>query len=96
MNTEVKTSFGTDDDQIKIIFQARTIASIIDLKEGTIIRLSGKEYGIIKNGTIAILAVKDVPATYIAAYEKFEQLDTPPKYPYLIIAVNQNDESTAT
>lgn len=88
MNTEVNTSFGTDDDQIKLTFKAKSIASIVDLKEGTIIRLSSNEYGIIKNGTLALLPIAGVPQNFLDAYEKFEKLDNPPKYPYLIELVN--------
>lgn len=94
MSTEVKTSFGTDDDQIKVVFQAKTVASIIDLKEGTILRLSSSEYGIIKNGAISLLTVPEVPEAFIQAYEKFEALDNPPKYPYLVEMVNKDVEST--
>ena len=54
MNTEVKTSFGTDDDQVKLIFKARSIASIVDLADGTILRLSSSEYGVIKNGILTL------------------------------------------
>ena len=92
MNTEVKTSFGTDDDQVKLIFKARSIASIVDLADGTILRLSSNEYGIIKNGTLAILPIDDVPVNFLNAYEKFEQLENPPKYPYLITLVNPDGE----
>ncbi len=90
MNTEVKTSFGTDNDQIRLIFKAKSIASIVDLEDGTILRLSSNEYGIIKNGILALLPVVDVPVNFIDAYEKFEKLDNPPKYPYLIVLVNQD------
>ena len=91
MTTEVKTSFGTDDDQIKMIFQAKSIASIVGLKDGTIMRLSSNEYGTIQNGAIAILATAEVPETFLNAYEKFESLDNPPKYPYLIELVNTDE-----
>ena len=90
MNTEVKTSFGTDNDQIRLIFKAKSIASIVDLGDGTILRLSSNEYGIIKNGILALLPVADVPVNFIDAYETFEKLDNPPKYPYLIVLVNQD------
>lgn len=90
MNTEVKTSFGTDDDQIKMIFKAKSIASIVDLADGTILRLSSNEYGIIKNGILSLLPMANVPKNFLDAYEKFEQLDNPPKYPYLIVLVNQD------
>lgn len=90
MNTEVNTSFGTDDDQIKLIFKAKSIVSIVDLKEGTILRLSSNEYGIIKNGALALLSITDVPQNFLDAYEKFEKLDNPPKYPYLIELVNHD------
>ena len=90
MNTEVNTSFGTDDDNIKLIFKAKSIVSIVDLKEGTILRLSSNEYGIIKNGTLALLPITDVPQNFLDAYEKFEKLDNPPKYPYLIELVNHD------
>ena len=90
MNTEVKTSFGTDNDQIRLIFKAKSIASIVNLEDGTILRLSSNEYGIIKNGILALLPVADVPVNFIDAYEKFEKLDNPPKYPYLIVLVNQD------
>lgn len=90
MNTEVKTSFGTDNDQIKLIFKAKSIASIVDLEEGTILRLSSSEFGIIKNGVLALLPTNDVPQNFFDAYEKFEKLDNPPKYPYMIVLVNNN------
>lgn len=90
MNAEVNTSFGTDNDQIKLIFKAKSIASIVDLAEGTILRLSSSEYGIIKNGVIALLPTEDVPVNFLDAYDKFEKLDNPPKYPYLIVLVNQD------
>ena len=64
MNTEVNTSFGTDDDKIKLIFKAKSIVSIVDLKEGTILRLSSNEYGIIKNGTLALLPITGVPQNF--------------------------------
>lgn len=90
MNTEVNTSIGTDDDQIKLVFQAKTIASIIDLKDGTILRMSSKEYGIIKNGAVQILEVTNVPLHFQEAYQKFEGLDSPPKYPYVIEMVSKD------
>lgn len=90
MNTEVKTSFGTDNDQIKLVFKAKSIASIVDLEDGTILRLSSSEYGIIKNGVLSLLPVTDVPQNFLDAYEKFEKLDNPPKYPYLIELVNND------
>lgn len=90
MNTEVNTSFGTDNDQIKLIFKAKSIASIVDLKEGTILRLASNEYGIIKNGALSLLPETNVPQNFLDAYEKFEKLDNPPKYPYLIELVNQD------
>jgi len=90
MNTEVKTSFGTDNDQIKLIFKAKSIASIVDLADGTILRLSSNEYGIIKNGSLALINASEVPQNFLDAYEKFEQLDNPPKYPYLIVLVNND------
>ncbi len=92
MNTEVKTSFGTDDDQVKLIFKAKSITSIVDLEDGTILRLSSNEYGTIKNGTLAVLPIDDVPVNFLNAYEKFEQLENPPKYPYLITLVNPDGE----
>lgn len=92
MNTEVKTSFGTDNDQIKLIFKARSIASIVDLEDGTILRLSSSEYGVIKNGILTLLPIADVPVNFLNAYEKFEQLESPPKYPYLITLVNPDGE----
>lgn len=90
MNTEVKTSFGTDNDQIRLIFKAKSIASIVDLEEGTILRLSSSEYGTIKNGVLALISTSEVPRDFLDAYEKFEKLDKPPKYPYTIVLVNGN------
>lgn len=90
MNSEVNTSFGTDNDQIKLLFKAKSIASIVDLAEGTILRLSSNEYGIIKNGTLNLITTDEVPKNFLDAYAKFEQLENPPKYPYLIVLVNHD------
>lgn len=92
MNAETNTSFGTDNDQIKLLFKAKSIVSIVDLAEGTILRLSSNEYGIIKNGILSLIDNSDVPKNFQHAYDKFEQLENPPKYPYLIVLVDQDDK----
>lgn len=84
MGTEVKMSFGTDDDQTKLVFVAKQIASLVGAPDGLIIKVSINDYGIIKNGAIVDLPVADVPDTFLLAFTNVEGMENPPKYPYAL------------
>lgn len=86
--TEVKTSFGSDDDSIRLIFKARQFSTSNGPKEGSYVKISTSEFGVIKNGQIVPIKNSEVPAPFLDAYNKFENLDVPPKYPYLVELVN--------
>lgn len=84
MGTEVKMSFGTDDDQTKLVFCAKQIASLVGVVDGLIIKISNTNYGIIKNGILVDLQVNEVPESFKRAFHAMEQLPNPPKYPYAL------------
>lgn len=84
MTTDLRTSIGTDDDQTKLVFKAKQIISLVDAIDGMIVRISSKEYGIIKNGILVNVTADDVPETFKRAFDAFEKINNPPKYPYTL------------
>lgn len=93
MNPEVKTSFGTDDDQIKLRFRAKQLISPIGITDETFLKLSSKEYGVIRNGIIQQVNENEIDPNFLNAFSMFEEHPNPPKYPYLIELLGERHES---